>query len=504
MSFFACQHDLQEPTIKNWPISTVSKVESAKIWFENYQKSDAIDPASKFKNMQPQWNDALVNGNAVEVIFTINGNIAVPSLYNNFTHLGRQRLVIYDKGNEGRVAYVYSYMPSKECPIRMKDVNAITFSLKGFDGMIAVYSLNDENLGGYVWKQGEFTKKLIAKQKNILAEEICLTVTEEYGCGRVCIGPECGDIQCSTRNITQCWDETAGGGGGGAGNGGGGNGSGGNGGGCQGPFCNGNDDGGGGNGGGIGNDGGGRSGGGVGDSAGGGIFNPCLLYPSLCGLGGNNGSGRSAVQMWLDNNDTSKLILNPCTKYVYNKLISTPGNFMYNTLKNFYGQSPVIHLKWEISATTHNDAYGQCLYIPGQFSATITMNSTFLSEANPTMVASVMIHEAMHAELARKVQSIGGAANLSTANFPTLFNYYSNYADPDHNFLAENYVSKFMTALKQFDGACGFPLRPDSDYLAMIWGGLQLTDAFSRLDANKQVTYHDRATVLAGSGGCPQ
>ena len=95
MSFFACQHDLQEPTIKNWPISTINKVESAKIWFESYQKSDAVDPASKFKNMQPQWNDALVNGNAVEVIFSINGNIAVPSLYYNFTHLGRQRLVIY-------------------------------------------------------------------------------------------------------------------------------------------------------------------------------------------------------------------------------------------------------------------------------------------------------------------------------------------------------------------------------------------------------------------------
>jgi hypothetical protein len=210
------------------------------------------------------------------------------------------------------------------------------------------------------------------------------------------------------------------------------------------------------------------------------------------------------ADIWLDKNDTTVLVANPCAKFVYNNLTKNAGNFLYKTIEGFFGDKPVIHLKWNISPTTYNDGYGQMLYRPGEFSAEITLNYSFLENADPTMVAAVIIHEAMHAELARKIQSIGGASNLSTANFPTLFNYYTNYSvEQDHNYLADYYVNKFKQALKDFDSAAGFVPKSDTDYLSMIWGGLKETDAFHMLSPDKQQTYLNRAAELVSAGGCP-
>jgi hypothetical protein len=210
-------------------------------------------------------------------------------------------------------------------------------------------------------------------------------------------------------------------------------------------------------------------------------------------------------EKWLDKNDTTILFNNPCAKYVYNNLTKNAGNFLYRTIEGFFGDKPVIHLKWNISPITYEDGLGEMLYIPGEFSAKITLNSSFLENADPTMIAAVIIHEAMHAELARKIQSIGGVSNLNNINFPALFNYYSNYTfpDQDHNYLADNYVNKFLTALKDFDSTAGIAIKSDFDYLSMIWGGLKATDAFGKLSPDKQQSYLTRAGELQYAGGCP-
>jgi hypothetical protein len=204
-----------------------------------------------------------------------------------------------------------------------------------------------------------------------------------------------------------------------------------------------------------------------------------------------------------DNNDITDLVKDPCAKQVYENLTKANGNFLYNTIKGFLGEKPVIHLKWTISPTTYQNAYGQNLYNPGEFKSVITMNQNFLSTASPTMVAAVMIHEAMHAEIARKIQSIGGVANLSEQNFPTLFNYYTNSLDPDHNYLADHYVAMFVAALKEFDTASGIPLHTDDEYLSMVWGGLQGTDAFQALPEEQRDNLTALVALEINKGGCP-
>ena len=148
LSFFACQQDLQEPTNQS-QVTSGRNIQAAKVWLDNYQKSDAVDASSKFKRMEPQWNEAIAVGNVVEIPIKIDGDFNVPSLNNDLTHLGKQRLVIYDKGIKGKIAYVLDYMPSKTFSGDIEKVDATNFRTKRFDGIIAVYNLNNKNLGGY-------------------------------------------------------------------------------------------------------------------------------------------------------------------------------------------------------------------------------------------------------------------------------------------------------------------------------------------------------------------
>ncbi len=204
--FMACQKDFQETTI---PLKTSdgSEVQSAKIWFENYQKSTAIDDLSKFKNGQPDWGNAIAVGNAVEVPFRIDGNFNVPSLYNNLTHLGKERLVIYDQGSKGKVAYIIDYMPSETFSSKINDVNVKNFRGKKFDGIIAAYTLNDKNIGGFVWDKGKLVKKYLTKPADISLRS-CHTITYSYACGTVSAGGISGSPQCSTGSVTICWSDT--------------------------------------------------------------------------------------------------------------------------------------------------------------------------------------------------------------------------------------------------------------------------------------------------------
>jgi hypothetical protein len=229
-SLFSCQQDLQEPIIH--PQSTLNDdIKSTKIWFENYQNT--ISMSSKFKNMEIQWDKATVIGNVVEVPFMIDGKFNVPSMYDNLTHFGKQRLVIYNRNQESRVAYVIDYMPSETFPKNIADINALNFRDKKFDGIVAAHTFNEENVNGYVWNNGELIKKIQTKSNGVVLRG-CSFSTYLYACGHVMDGP----LQCSMGVMITCWDDRidTGGGTGGSNTGG-----------CQDFWCNGNS----GNGGGV-------------------------------------------------------------------------------------------------------------------------------------------------------------------------------------------------------------------------------------------------------------
>ena len=200
--FVACQKDLKEPTVQ-LKTTSINDIQSAKTWFDNYQKSSAVDVSSKFKNGQPDWDNATTVGNVVEVPFRmVDGNFNVPSLYDDQTHFGKERLVIYDIGDKGKVAYMLNYMPSETYSTKMDEVNALNFKKKKFDGIIAAYSLNNENLGGFVWDKGKLVRKYTIKSVDIGLRG-CTISTYQFACGSVSGGP----LQCSTGYNVTCWPE---------------------------------------------------------------------------------------------------------------------------------------------------------------------------------------------------------------------------------------------------------------------------------------------------------
>ena len=200
--FVACQKDFKEPTVQ-LKTTSINDIQSAKTWFDNYQKSSAVDVSSKFKNGQPDWDNATTVGNVVEVPFRmVDGHFNVPSLYDDQTHFGKERLVIYDIGDKGKVAYMLDYMPSETYSTKMDEVNALNFKKKKFDGIIAAYSLNNENLGGFVWDKGKLIRKYTIKSVDIGLRG-CTITTYQFGCGSVSGGP----LQCSTGFNVTCWPE---------------------------------------------------------------------------------------------------------------------------------------------------------------------------------------------------------------------------------------------------------------------------------------------------------
>ena len=154
--------------------------------------------------MIPQWSEAIAVGNAVEVPIMIDGNFNVPSLHNDLTHLGKQRLVIYDKGGKGKVAYVFDYMPSDAFSSKIDEVNAVNIRDKKFDGKLAVHTLSDKKIARFVWEKGEVHQRIGARTGNATSTDCSISVYV-YGCGRIIIGGNVGSLECSVRYTISCW-----------------------------------------------------------------------------------------------------------------------------------------------------------------------------------------------------------------------------------------------------------------------------------------------------------
>jgi hypothetical protein len=227
------------------------------------------------------------------------------------------------------------------------------------------------------------------------------------------------------------------------------------------------------------------------------------------GLFGGSGTGSSTntqeADEWENKVDADSLKKDPCANAVYSKLKST--HIMYNLLKNFMKEKPVIDLVWDVepadslsvpnaSAETQLDNY--------LTNVKITLNQTYLDSASPISIARTMIHESIHAELYRKMVSVG--MNPSIKDFPGLFDYYQRYenSSAQHNLMADFYIPLIIQGLKEFDGQQGIDTssRPLNFYEGMAWGGLTRTDAWNSMDTTTQNAYKAIYRQQAKAGGC--
>ncbi|QTE21320.1 hypothetical protein [Polaribacter cellanae] len=208
----------------------------------------------------------------------------------------------------------------------------------------------------------------------------------------------------------------------------------------------------------------------------------------------------------LNNIDFDDQIINELTgklKCVYDNLKS--NNLLNKTLEKFDGKKTPVHLLIKegdlISPRVGVTNYGSTGYF-----ISITFDKSY-SNDNPSLeVVSTILHEAIHAEIYRKIKTTSGLYLNSSTNkwelgngaevdFPTLFNYYNNYPqNPHHNFMADYYLDAIEQGLRDYAKSIG-KTYPDNLYRDLAWGGLMTTNAWNNMFADPVHTENEQKRI---------
>lgn len=175
---------------------------------------------------------------------------------------------------------------------------------------------------------------------------------------------------------------------------------------------------------------------------------------------------------------------NECVKAIYDKLGGVDMAKRY--LKAFDNQLKAPDLTWKlesIDSKSNTIVHGQTDPL-GFYNYEITINKNHIDY--PLEVAGTMLHELIHATLMRWIDSVG--RELTTKNFPGLFDYYSRYdkEDAQHNLMANSYVDLMVKTLKQYDSS-----YDNKYYEAIAWGGLEGTTDYNNLSSKKKKELKD-------------
>src|SRR5690606_4290704 len=110
-------------------------------------------------------------------------------------------------------------------------------------------------------------------------------------------------------------------------------------------------------------------------------------------------------------------------KCVYDKLVNSSANFKA-AIKKFDGEFPVAHLKYSMDNNL-TDSINAITNNSGEFTIEIRFNENTLNQRTLLGLARTIAHETIHAELYRKVRSVGGM--ISIDDFPGIYDYYRRY-----------------------------------------------------------------------------
>ncbi len=152
---------------------------------------------------------------------------------------------------------------------------------------------------------------------------------------------------------------------------------------------------------------------------------------------------------------------------VYKKLSTT--NIMSRYLSRFDADFTQKDLQWHVVTSLPD-------YINGKTSAglkgfyKIEINGNNLANRSIVNVARTMMHELIHAELARKVHSVGGTVDPN--DFPGIFDYYTRFVlNWQHQQMAAHFTSIIGEALWEFDDK----RKGLQYYKDLAWSGLRKT-----------------------------
>ena len=190
-------------------------------------------------------------------------------------------------------------------------------------------------------------------------------------------------------------------------------------------------------------------------------------------------------------------------------------NSAFNLLSGFNGEAPSAEVCLDVKYDFANPQVNGRT-IEGN-PIKIQLNGNRFSNRNELEVARTLFHELIHAEMYRKIQSVGGRENLNIDNFPGLFDYYSRYfkvrqrngtwhypnGTPQHNLMAEHYIGFITDALMEYDGVAKQDQQLRSLYEALAWMGLEITTVWeSKSDHEKQTIENQQRQIRQGRSGC--
>ena len=171
----------------------------------------------------------------------------------------------------------------------------------------------------------------------------------------------------------------------------------------------------------------------------------------------------------------SSFVANETLKCVYDKLVQDNSSLFKQTVGAFI-DDPEFNLTFKI---------GECVRTGDQCTDDSDPNNIIITfedvNISPVEMAAVILHESIHAEIARFVKLHDSGADVN--NRPRLFQLYAYYkgytaeVDPDfnfsnaadHQFMIENYIDKIAAALRIFDNS-RFGIN---NYLDYAWDGLR-------------------------------
>lgn len=217
------------------------------------------------------------------------------------------------------------------------------------------------------------------------------------------------------------------------------------------------------------------------------------------GNGGSSSSGDSSSEFdqqlyeWLEHIYDVKLEENECANQVYSKLKKT--GTMYNVLEQFVGETPIAHLEWDIKNFS-GDATGRTYSTNNNELINIDLRKDYVDNASSISLARTMLHEAIHAEMMKRMISVGHypiATEDLENHFPEYWNYYVVWAyswDPYkdiprfmHAYMADKYRERIVAGLKEFDRENGTS-HTEFQYSALAWAGLSTTEAWKDFKHN--------------------
>lgn len=192
---------------------------------------------------------------------------------------------------------------------------------------------------------------------------------------------------------------------------------------------------------------------------------------------------------------------NPKLKCIYENLYQDGSSLFLETVGSFVN-NPDFDLYFTIGECSNTDeACTDVSEINTTGRVTIILEEI---ETYPLEIAATILHEAIHAELARYVLLY--ESNVDINNKPLLFeryNYYYNLYDNqdgeiDHIYMTENYINPMAEALRSLDNN----QSPLNYYKTIAWDGLRDWDAKNLLGNLDDDYLQYRLEVLQNSELC--